>query len=321
MRLEYYKLDSMVSDSRFRITDSLSIPIYPVFRAGLHYEINKASHLRASIGQGVRFPSIGERFVSTSVGGLVIFRNPELRPETGWAAEIGWKQIVKFGDSWKGYIDVAGFLNQYDNMTEFTFGVYKPDTMGNLQTTNPDALNYLYNWVGFQAQNAEKARITGVEFSFNSQGKIGQVELTSLLGYTYMNPVSLNNDPAYRETFSDTSSNMLKYRFNHLAKADIQATYKKFSIGFSSRYNSYMKNIDAVFETGVLGEELLVGMKKYRDANQRGALVFDTRMSYDIKKEIKLNLILNNAFNAEYVSRPGDIQAPRNFILQMQFSL
>jgi iron complex outermembrane receptor protein len=321
MRLEYYKLDSMVSDSRFRITDSLSIPIYPVFRAGLHYEINKASHLRASIGQGVRFPSIGERFVSTSVGGLVIFRNPELRPETGWAAEIGWKQIVKFGDSWKGYIDVAGFLNQYNNMTEFTFGVYKPDTMGNLQTTNPDALNYLYNWVGFQAQNAEKARITGLEFSFNSQGKIGQVELTSLLGYTYMNPVSLNNDPAYRETFSDTSSNMLKYRFNHLAKADIQATYKKFSIGFSSRYNSYMKNIDAVFETGVLGEELLVGMKKYRDANQRGALVFDTRMSYDIKKEIKLNLILNNAFNAEYVSRPGDIQAPRNFILQMQFSL
>ena len=321
MRLEYYKLDSMVSDSRFRITDSLSIPIYPVFRAGLHYEINKASHLRASIGQGVRFPSIGERFVSTSVGGLVIFRNPELRPETGWAAEIGWKQIVKFGDSWKGYVDVAGFLNQYNNMTEFTFGVYKPDTMGNLQTTNPDALNYLYNWVGFQAQNAEKARITGVEFSFNSQGKIGQVELTSLLGYTYMNPISLNNDPAYRETFSDTSSNMLKYRFNHLAKADIQATYKKFSIGFSSRYNSYMKNIDAVFETGVLGEELLVGMKKYRDANQRGALVFDTRMSYDIKKEIKLNLILNNAFNAEYVSRPGDIQAPRNFILQMQFSL
>jgi iron complex outermembrane receptor protein len=320
MRLEYYKLDSLVSDSRFRITDSLSIPIYPVFRAGLHYEINKASHLRASIGQGVRFPSIGERYVSTSVGGLVIFRNPELKPETGWAAEIGWKQIVKFGDNWKGYFDVAGFINQYSNMTEFTFGLYKPDTMGNLQTSNPDAINYLYKWIGFQAQNAEKARITGLEFSFNSQGKIGDVELTSLIGYTYMNPISLNSDSAYRATFSDTTSNMLKYRFNHLAKVDIQATYKKFSIGFSSRYNSYMKNIDVVFETGVLGQELLVGMKKYRDANQRGALVFDTRMSYDIKKEIKLNLIVNNLLNAEYVSRPGDIQAPRNFILQLQFS-
>ena len=206
-------------------------------------------------------------------------------------------------------------------MTEFTFGVYKPDTMGNLQVSDPNALNYLYKWVGFQAQNAEKARITGLEFSFNSQGKIGAVELTSLLGYTYMNPISLNTDSAYRETFSDTTSNMLKYRFNHLAKVDIQATYKKFSVGFSSRYNSYMKNIDVVFEDGVFGQELLVGMKKYRDANQRGALVFDTRMSFDIKKEIKLNIIVNNLLNTEYVSRPGDIQAPRNFILQLQFSL
>jgi iron complex outermembrane receptor protein len=205
-------------------------------------------------------------------------------------------------------------------MTEFTFGVYKPDTMGNLQVTNPNELNYLFNWVGFQAQNAEKARITGLELSFNSQGKIGDVELTSLIGYTYMNPLSLNQDSAYRATFSDTSSNMLKYRFNHLAKVDVQATYKKLSIGFSTRYNSYMKNIDAVFETGVFGQELLVGMKKYREANQKGALVFDTRMSYEIKKEIKLNLIVNNLLNAEYVSRPGDIQAPRNFILQLQFS-
>jgi len=322
MRLEYYKLDSMVSDSRFQLTDSLSIPIYPVFRAGLHYEINKASHLRASIGQGVRFPSIGERFVSTSVGGLVIFRNPELRPETGWAAEIGYKQIVKLGDSWKGYFDVAGFINQYSNMTEFTFGVYKPDTMGPLQVEYPDALNYFYNWVGFQAQNAEKARITGIELSFNSQGKIGQVELTSLIGYTYMNPISLNTNPEYRMTFSDTSTNMLKYRFNHLAKADVQATYKKLSVGFSTRYNSYMKNVDAIFEQPIGGTTyLLPGLKEYREANQRGALVFDVRMSYEIKKEIKLNLILNNLFNAEYVSRPGDIQAPRNFIVQLQFSL
>lgn len=320
MRLEYYKLDTLISDSRFRITDSLSIPIYPVLRAGLHYEINPASHLRASFGQGVRFPSIAERYVSTSVGGLVIFRNPNLKPEKGWAAEIGYKQIVKIGKNWKGYIDVAGFMNQYSNMTEFTFGVYKPDTMAALQTTNPDALNYFYKWVGFQAQNAEKARITGLELSFNSQGKIGEVDLTTLIGYTYMNPISLNNNPNYRATFSDTSTNMLKYRFRHLAKVDIQATYKKFSAGFSTRYNSYMKNIDAVFENGVLGTELLVGLKKYRSQFHSGSLVFDARMSYEFKKSLRLNFIVNNLFNAEYVTRPGDIQAPRNFVMQLQFA-
>ena len=329
MRIEHYKLDDMKADSRFFINDSLSIPVYPIFRMGLHYKLTPATHLRASFGQGVRFPSIAERFVSTSVGGLTIFKNPNLKPEKGWSSELGFKQLVKLGSSWKGFFDVAAFINEYSNMTEFTFGIFKPDTMVNLQFTDPNALNYLFNWVGFQAQNAEKARITGIEFSFNSQGKIGEVELTSLLGYTYMNPISLNNDPKYRAKFSDACSNMLKYRFNHLAKADIQATFRKFSLGISFRYNSFMKNIDKIFENSVEavlsgGENgtifILPGLKEYRKNNNSGALVFDTRFIYHITKEMKLNLIVNNLFNAEYVSRPADLQAPRNFLLQLQYS-
>src|SRR5690606_31606565 len=117
----------------------------------------------------------------------------------------------------------AGFINQYDNMMEFTFGLYIPDSVKVL-SLNESSPNYIGKYFGFQAQNAEKARIAGVEFSFNSQGKIGEVELTSLVGYTYMNPISLNNDSVYRATFSDSNSNVLKYRFNHLVKADIEAT-------------------------------------------------------------------------------------------------
>ena len=320
LRLEYCQLDKSKPETQFVISDKFTSPIYPIFRLGAHYAINKASHLRASFGQGIRFPSVAERYISASVGGVRIFRNPDLRPETGWNSEIGWKQILKFG-KWMGMIDVAGFVNQYSNMTEFSFGVYKPDTMATLQTSNPNAINYFYNWVGFQAQNAEKARITGLEFSFNSSGKIGNVELVSLLGYTYMNPISLNNDPIYRASFSDTSTNMLKYRFNHLAKADVQASYKKWSVGGSMRYNSFMKNIDRAFEVGVLGTELLVGMQQYRQQFNKGVFVFDARVSYELKKGIKLNFIANNFLNAEYASRPGDIQAPRNFTLQLQYDL
>ena len=321
MRLEYYKLDTMPLDSRFEYLDSLYIPVYPVFRMGAHYELNKASHLRASIGQGIRFPSIAERYVSTSVGGLVIFKNPDLLPEKGWSGEIGFKQIVKIGKGWKGYFDVAGFINEYSNMTEFTFGLYKPDSIQTLQFTNPNAINYFYNWVGFQAQNAEKARITGLELSFNSIGKIGDVELTSLLGYTYMNPISLNQDSTYRSTFSDTSTNMLKYRFRHMAKLDIQAGYRDFFIGFSTRYNSHMQNIDRVFEKGVLGTEFLVGIEQYRKTYNQGAFVVDLRFGYNLKSKYKFNFIVNNLLNAEYASRPGDVQAPRNFILQFQYNL
>ena len=203
----------MKADSRFFINDSLSIPVNAIFRMGLHYKLNPSSHLRASFGQGVRFPSIAERFISTSVGGLTIFKNPNLRPEKGWSSEIGWKQIVKIGNSWKGFFDVAAFINEYSNMTEFTFGIYNPLTGESLSSNGIlDTETYnellaqgivLSQLVGFRATNAEKARITGLELSFNSQGKIGNVELTTLMGYTYMNPISLNKNPFYRLTFSD----------------------------------------------------------------------------------------------------------------------
>ena len=334
MRIEHYKLDDMKADSRFFINDSLSIPVYPIFRMGLHYKLTPATHLRASFGQGVRFPSIAERFVSTSVGGLTIFKNPNLKPEKGWSSELGFKQLVKLGSSWKGFFDVAAFINEYSNMTEFTFGIYNPLTGESLSSNgilDTEAYNELIaqgivlsQLVGFRATNAEKARITGLEFSFNSQGKIGEVELTSLLGYTYMNPISLNQDPTYRISFSDSTSNMLKYRFKHLVKLDIQATYKKFSLGISLRYNSFMKNIDLMFEEPILtdtGQQfILPGLKEYRKNNSSGALVFDSRFIYHITKEMKLNLIVNNLFNAEYVSRPADLQAPRNFLLQLQYA-
>ena len=334
MRIEHYKLDDMKADSRFFINDSLSIPVYPIFRMGMHYKLTPATHLRASFGQGVRFPSIAERFVSTSVGGLTIFKNPNLKPEKGWSSELGFKQVVKLGSSWKGFLDVAAFINEYSNMTEFTFGLYNPLTGESLSSNgilDTEAYNELIaqgivlsQLVGFRATNAEKARITGLEFSFNSQGKIGGVELTSLLGYTYMNPISLNQDPTYRISFSDSTSNMLKYRFKHLVKMDIQATYKKFSLGISLRYNSFMKNIDLMFEEPILtdtGQQfILPGLKEYRKNNSSGALVFDSRFIYHITKEMKLNLIVNNLFNAEYVSRPADLQAPRNFLLQLQYA-
>ncbi|MFM7007354.1 MAG: TonB-dependent receptor [Flavobacteriales bacterium] len=319
LRLEYCQLNQNTPETNFKWVGH-TFPIYPIFRFGGHYQLKKSTHLRASFGQGIRFPAVAERYISTSVGGLRIFQNPALRSEKGWAAEIGLKQILKIRD-WKAMLDVAGFVNAYSNMTEFAFGVFKPDTMAFLQTSDPTAINYLNNWVGFQAQNAERARITGLEFSMNSSGKIGEVEVLTLLGYTYMNPLSLNNDPIYRATFSDTAGAMLKYRFKHLAKADIECNYKKFGLGFSARYNSFMRNIDLAFEKGVLGQEILVGMEQYRAQFNKGVPVFDLRLNYHITAVLKCHLIINNFTNAEYVSRPGAVQAPRNFVVQVQYNL
>ena len=318
-RLEYCQLNQQTPETNYKWFGQ-TLPVFPIVRLGAHYELQKSTHLRASFGQGIRFPAVAERYISTSVGGLRIFQNPDLRSEEGWAAEVGVKQILVLG-KWKAMLDIAGFVNAYDNMTEFAFGVFKPDTMATLQTTNPAAINYFYNWVGFQAQNAEKARITGLEFSMNSTGQIGEVEVLTLVGYTYMNPISLNKDPIYLATFSDTTSNLLKYRFRHLAKADVELTYQKFGLGISARYNSHMPNIDLAFEDGILGTEILVGMSKYREQFNKGVPVFDVRFNYEFSEHLKGNLILNNFTNAEYVSRPGAVQAPRNLVVQFQWVL
>ena len=295
----------------------MKLPVYPILRLGAHYQLAEFTHLRASFGQGIRYPSVAERYTQTSVGALNVFPNPALRPEVGWAAEIGFKQGVKIGKEWKGLIDIAGFVNQYDNMMEFTFGEFKPDSIP--WSLNPNDPGYINKWFGFQAQNAEKARISGIEFSFNSQGKIKDVEITSLIGYTYMNPISLNRDSAYLSTFSDTTSNILKYRFRHLAKADVEATWKGISVGLSARYNSFMSNIDAIFEGEIVeGTSILPGLEEYRKENNKGAFVMDFRTGYSFAEHYRVGFIINNLLNAEYVTRPGDIQAPRSFIVQLQ---
>lgn len=326
LRLEYFDQDRKRGDSDFYFGNDTSalakIPVYPIFRLGMHYELFKYTHLRASFGQGIRYPSVAERYTQTSVGALNIFPNENLRPETGWAAEIGVKQVFRIGKNWKGLLDIAGFVNQYDNMMEFTFGLYIPDSV-TILSINPAAWNYVGNYAGFQAQNAEKARITGLELSFNSQGSIGPVEVTSLLGYTYMNPVSLNNDPMYTATFSDSGSTLLKYRFRHLAKGDIELKWKGISVGFSGRYNSYMSNIDRTFVEGVpLADgsvvQILPGLDNYRKINNTGIVVFDLRLGYEFKEHYRVGLMVNNLLNEEYVSRPGDVQAPRSYVVQLQ---
>ena len=112
---------------------------------------------------------------------------------------------------------------------------------------------------------------------------------------------------------------MLKYRFRHLAKADIEVNVKKVSFGVSCRYSSNMANIDKVFEEPIAGDTyILPGLKEYRKKYNKGNLVFDARFAYKLNEKLRLSLIANNIFNAEYTSRPGDIQPPRNYAIQAQ---
>lgn len=316
LRGEYFKVDTAETKGSFLGAEDL--PFQPVFRSGVNYHLAGYTYLRASYGQGYRFPSVAEKFVSTSVGALKIFPNPGLQPETGWSAEIGVKQGFRIS-KWNGFIDVAGFWTEYRNMMEFTFGYYVPESV-----TNPTLIDLITNF-GAKSVNVGNARITGIDATLTGTGKIYGIKATILAGYTYTNPIDLNYD-ASRDSSGKPDGEVLKYRYYHNAKADLQLQYRKIETGFSVRYNSYMINIDTIFGAELFNDILptyhsnmyiLPGINEYREANRHGDIVADYRVSYQLNKLVKAAFIVKNILNREYMSRPGDIQPPRTFVMQV----
>jgi len=292
IRFERYKLDRQVEYSN------------PVVRAGLNYQVLKYTYLRASFGQGYRFPSVAEKFTATSVGAMNIFPNPDLQSERGWSAELGVKQGVRLGE-WNGYIDLAAFWTQYHEMIEFNFGVYKPDSV------DYPTLEH----VGFKALNVGNARITGFETTLVGTGTLFKVPLTIMAGYTYINPIDLNVGEA-----GDTTENKyLKYRFKHSVKGDIEISPGRFTLGYTIIYNSRMENIDEVFLSPLIGELILPGFPDYWAAFNNGSTIMNARVLYDVTGFLNVGLIMRNINNKEYMGRPGDIRPPRNITFQLTF--
>ena len=56
--------------------DTFKREYHPIFRSGITFRYMKHGFLRASAGQGIRFPSVAERFTETTAGLIGIFPNP-----------------------------------------------------------------------------------------------------------------------------------------------------------------------------------------------------------------------------------------------------
>ncbi len=291
----------------------------PVFRTGLSYMLAENSSLRASFGQGFRYPSIAEKYTFTQVGSLKIFPNDTLRPENGWSSEIGFKQGFKISN-WNGYVDIAGFWTQYHDMIEFTFGQHYPDSIAG----NPSLIDY-FNYTGFKAYNISNAQINGFELNIVGKGKLFGLPATLMGGYTYTNPIDLDVN---RDSLKSTNDNILKYRFYHSLKFDFEVTYKRFIFGLGMNFNSNIINVDKAFEDTLRlpnGQPLiqdgvpvmiLPGLKEYREKHNKGDVVFDLRIALQATEKSKVSLIVKNILNREYMLRPGDVQAPRNIAVQ-----
>lgn len=291
-----------------------------IFRSGLNLQLTQATFLRASYGQGYRFPTITEKYMRSDIGGLAIFPNPVLKAEASWNTEIGLKQAFKI-NNFTGALDIAYFWQEYANTIEFTFGVWDRDK----DQFGDDSLS-----TGFKYINTGPTRVRGFEVSLPAEGKITKNLKIGILGdYTYVLPQAVNprevfiidstpTPMSYVFSSTDTTNNVLKYRFQHIAKVDLQVTYKWFSVGGSFRYYSNVQNIDKIFY--LFEPQMKSGIENYRNTHNNGVRVVDARIGFDINKNFKIAFIANNALNLSYSLRPLKIEAPRTFAVRLSCS-
>jgi len=263
----------------------------PIFRLGTSYRIGKATFLRASFGQGYRYPTIAERFITTQAAGINIAANPNLNSETGWSGEFGVKQGFKIG-GFTGFVDASAFWTEYRDMIEF----------------NIFTLGFS---IAFQARNIGDTRIRGLEFSTGGKGSLWGMPTTLLAGYTFTDPrFKVFDEEADRTSSADF--NILKYRFRHNVKFDVETQIKAFSVGVVANYTSRMEAIDEVLT-------FLAGIGEFRESHDTGVLLLGIRAAYRPFDGAKVSLIGNNLLNKEYSQRPGLLEAPRNLTVRLDY--
>jgi outer membrane cobalamin receptor len=309
VRYEYFKMNDLNS------------VVAPIFRAGGNLQITKGTFIRSSYGQGFRYPTITERYITTKAGLFGIFPNPDLKPETSNSFEIGVKQGFKFGNC-KGYFDIAGFYQKYHNTIEYLFGVWDPDVA----------------IVGFKFLNTGDSRVRGVDLSLaattpETNRRFG---LTALVGYTYIEPVSLTPDSvyardkslggfgqnlSYKSSSMDTTDNILKYRFQHMFKLDIEVKIYRFNVGVSNKYYTKMQNVDKAFsDVEILTDGFYPNVERIKGVRywqtHLDISIWDARISYNFDKKQKVSIVCNNIFNEQYSLRPLKIESPRTAAVQ-----
>ncbi|HRO76107.1 MAG TPA: TonB-dependent receptor [Crocinitomicaceae bacterium] len=299
----------------------------PIFRGGANLQVTKGTFLRMSAGQGFRYPTITEQFLLTRAGLFGSYANPDLKPEKSLSFEIGLKQGYKFG-SLMGYVDVAAFYQKYTNTIEYLFGVWNPK----------------FTVAGFEFLNTGKSRVRGIDASIvGMTDEKKDFRVNYMVGYTYVDPKTLTPDFNYAEkmnssgeptgeylnyntTSEDSTKGMLKYRFNHMVKADLELEYKKWAVGVGYRYYSKMQNIDKAIrdleymtETG----NIFLDELKYTNfwESHNGQSIFDARVSYKLSDKHKFSVICNNFLNSAYSLRPLKIEAPRTTSIQYILTL
>ena len=359
VRFEYYRMDDQYKEANIQIGKWLC-PVRPVFRAGLNWEIYKAGFLRASFGQGYRNPSITEKFARKDIGGVGVYPNHDIKPESGYNAELGYKQLYKFGPV-SGVLDIAGFYTEYQNMIEYQFGLFRNSDFSMINSMNDviDEVQHMIDGfketkslsnagigIGAQFVNVSHARIYGVEVGTTGKVDIKKdMTLHYNIGYTFTEPEDLDNTKRIEEekTYTDplqmknksNDSKYLTYRNKHSFKTTIDYNYKWFSVGMNLSYRSKILAVDYLMvdervkeqedlmdyaRKFIFGYEDGLSLHDYWMEHNNGIFTMDLRCAVRFKEHAEVQFMINNLLNTEYSYRPMALAPPRTFVCRLNLN-
>ncbi len=349
VRGEYYRVDDLKKESETKIFGT-NIPFKPVFRGGINYKLAEYSFLRASFGQGYRYPSLTEKYARRDVGGAGVYPNPELKAESGFNAEIGLKQGYKIGN-FQGFLDIAGFYTQYKNMIEFRFGIFDNETFAYVNSI-PQFIGMMSDGhmpgVGAMFYNIDKARISGIDVSTTGAYIVSpEMRVSYNVGYVFIEPVDANykeknkieaayTDPLQMKEKSNTSR-YLKYRQKHTVKGTFDFEWNRFSLGTNMTWKSRTLAVDyfmvderakpdGQYQIMDYVRDIIFGnidgenLETYWKRKNQDYFIMDLRTGVKASDKVGFQFSVNNLFNKEYSTRPMSVSAPRTYILQINYT-
>jgi iron complex outermembrane receptor protein len=303
--------------------DTLDWESRPVFRAGLNYKVAEGTNLRASFGQAFRVPTVAERFANTAGGAILIEPNPTIGSEYGYSVEIGGRQGYRLDNGnlkWEGYLDVAAFQMDYQNMVEF----------GIRDVSIGFAAGAPRIEAKFTSVNVARARIRGLEFTTINNWSWGEGWQASLSGgLTLTDPVNLNAVPDSQQLdLSGYPNNILrllddindpnivdqpavlKYRQRVLVRTSATIGYGRVSLTTNLRYRSFTESIDQFLYA------VVPDLGYFRETYDRGDFDATFIGAFDLSDQSTLSVTVDNAFNNEYLIIPGLLAPQRRATLQ-----
>lgn len=297
---------------------------------GLNYAVNDRTFIRANYSEGYRVPTISEKYVEDKVSFLNVLPNPALKPESGWTAEIGLQRAIRI-HNFTLSLDADIFVQNYKHMIDFKIDQWiKPSYTID---SNSGQITITPGVIGFKAINIGNVLAGGYELSASGEGKIEDVMIRVIAGFTQSLPVltdanadasKLSNPVFYTQQFVKSLTTtridsgtylysvIAPYRNRKIGKLDLELEYHRFNIGYNVQYYSLYEKVDPfVFYA--------LKMNEFFAKSGPTDYIHNIRFYYLPSKTISIGILINNVTNKEYATRPGKLEPARTFSVQCKY--